>query len=134
MKNYYNVLSADIQSMAFVVSARRMLVVLWFALLVSSLRCLTGGVSLFEMLITSLFLSLVADVVIASRFGTPWSLLVCYTRIKDYPYASLTGIGVISFVIATRPYLVWLSWPVWRFLCLLLHTLPYLTWLLFVLF
>ena len=38
MKHDYNELSADIQSMAFVVSARRMLAVLWFALLVSSLR------------------------------------------------------------------------------------------------
>ena len=36
MKHEYNELSDDIQSMAFVVSARRVLVVLWFALLVSS--------------------------------------------------------------------------------------------------
>ena len=71
MKHEYNELTDDIQSLAFVVSARRMLAVLWFALLVSSLRCLTGGVSLFEMLITSVILSLLADAVIGARFGTP---------------------------------------------------------------
>ena len=48
-----------------------MLATLWFSLLVSSLRCLTSGVSLFEMLITSVILSFVADAVIGALFGTP---------------------------------------------------------------
>lgn len=57
------------QALAFLV---RMLLIFWFALFVSSLRCLSGGASLIETLMISVPLSFLIDAAFGCRVGTPY--------------------------------------------------------------
>ena len=124
ISNEYDELFADMQALAFVVSSRRMLLIFWLALFVSSLRCLSGGASLIETLMISVPLSFLIDAAFGCRVGTPWSLLLCFTRLQACSGTVIGLIGLSSVVIGLWPYLIWVLWA-----CIChIQTLGYLLW------